>query len=257
MGPAAWATPAPPEPPPPPPAVTAPGLPLWAVLVILGGTITLAAATTLITLALQSTAAWRGPRPAARAQAGATRQPPPPAGPATREHTNAAIPAKDTGFVMARHAPPVPGTSAGPRPGTPPGLILSPAPRCQASPLSGPRPRTAATYPTSQEVVMNPIHRTRRLSVALAGLAAAALALPATQGTATAASLRPPPQAIVQQTQNGLTFADLQDLANVKRDLFQRIAQQTQNGLTFADLQDLANVKRDLFWRLAERSQTR
>jgi len=75
---------------------------------------------------------------------------------------------------------------------------------------------------------MNPIHRTRRLSVALAGLAAAALALPATQGTATAASLRPPPQAIVQQTQNGLTFADLQDLANVKRDLFWRLAERSQ-----------------------------
>ena len=104
---------------------------------------------------------------------------------------------------------------------------------------------------------MNPIHRTRRLSVALTGLAAAALALPAFQNTATAATLRPPPQATVQQTQNGLTFTDLQDLAKVKRDLFQRLAQQAQTGLTFADLQDLANVKRDLFQRLAERPPTR
>ena len=35
---------------------------------------------------------------------------------------------------------------------------------------------------------MNPIHRTHRLSITLAGLAAAVLALPACQGTATAAS---------------------------------------------------------------------
>jgi RNA polymerase-interacting CarD/CdnL/TRCF family regulator len=107
---------------------------------------------------------------------------------------------------------------------------------------------------------MNPIHRTRRLSLTLAGLAAAALALPACQGTATAASHKPHhhvAQAMVQPTQNGLTFTDLQDLAKVKRDLFQRMAQQTQTGLTFADLQDLAKVKRDLFQRLAERSPTR
>jgi hypothetical protein len=81
--PAASATPAPPEPPPglppPPPAVEAPGLPLWAVLVILGGTIALAAATTLITLALHPTAT-RGPRPPARTPAMAQpyRQPGPP-----------------------------------------------------------------------------------------------------------------------------------------------------------------------------------
>ena len=37
---------------------------------------------------------------------------------------------------------------------------------------------------------MNPTHRTHRLSVTLAGLAAAALALPACQNTATAASHR-------------------------------------------------------------------
>lgn len=58
VAPAASATPAPPEPPvgppPPPPTLPAPGLPLWAVLVILGGTIALSAATTLITLALQT-----------------------------------------------------------------------------------------------------------------------------------------------------------------------------------------------------------
>jgi len=35
------------------------------------------------------------------------------------------------------------------------------------------------------------------------------------------------------------------------------MAQQTQAGLTFADLRDLANVKRDLFQRLAERSPAR
>jgi hypothetical protein len=71
---------------------------------------------------------------------------------------------------------------------------------------------------------MNPIHRTRRLSVTLAGLAAAALALPACQNTATASGHRPhhPAHAIAQQTQNGLTITDLQDLAKIKRDLFQR-----------------------------------
>lgn len=95
--PAASATPAPPEPPPPPPTVTASGLPLWAVLVILGGTITLAAGTTLITLALQPTSRRR-PRPPARtAAASATHQPLPPARPATRQRTSAAIPAKHSG----------------------------------------------------------------------------------------------------------------------------------------------------------------
>ena len=67
---------------------------------------------------------------------------------------------------------------------------------------------------------MNPTHHTHRLSVTLAGLAAAALALPACQGTTTAASHTPPhhaTQATVQQTQNGLTFTDLKDLAKVKR----------------------------------------
>ena len=65
--PAASATPPPPEPPPgpppPPPAVPVPGLPLWAVLVILGGTIALSAATTLITLALHPTAPAQPRRP--------------------------------------------------------------------------------------------------------------------------------------------------------------------------------------------------
>jgi hypothetical protein len=94
---------------------------------------------------------------------------------------------------------------------------------------------------------MNPSHRAHRLAVTLAGLAAAALVLPACQGTATAASHRPhhhhAAQAMAQHTQTGLTFADLHDLANVKRDLSRRMAQQAQAGLTFADLHDLANVK--------------
>jgi hypothetical protein len=73
---------------------------------------------------------------------------------------------------------------------------------------------------------MNPNHRTRRLSITLAGLAAAALALPACQGTATATSHHPAAHATAQQTQNGLTVTDLKDLAKRKRDLFQRLAQQ-------------------------------
>ena len=81
---------------------------------------------------------------------------------------------------------------------------------------------------------MNPSHRTRRLSITLAGLAAAAaLALPADQGTATAATLMPPPTPSIAT------------------------AQPTQTGLTVADLEDIAKVKRDLFWRLAERSAKR
>lgn len=70
---------------------------------------------------------------------------------------------------------------------------------------------------------MNPIHNTRRFSVTLAGLAAAALALLACQGTVTAASHSPhhhATQATVQQTPNSLTFTDLKDLANIKRGLF-------------------------------------
>jgi hypothetical protein len=104
---------------------------------------------------------------------------------------------------------------------------------------------------------MNPTHRTRRLSVTLAGLAAGALALSACQGTATAASHSPPhhaTQAIAQQTPTGLTVADLQNIAEVKRDLFWKLAHQTQTGTTGADLQDLDKAKRDLFQKLAERS---
>ena len=77
---------------------------------------------------------------------------------------------------------------------------------------------------------MNPTHSTHRLSVTLAGPAAAALALAACQGTVTAASHQPhhhATQAIVQQTQNGITPADLEDLAKVKRDLFQRLAERS------------------------------
>jgi hypothetical protein len=230
--PAASATSPPPEPPigpPPPPAVAAPGLPLWAVLVIVGGTIALSAAITLVTLALHPTAT-RGPRPPARTPARAMHQPPPSDRPATRGLASAAIPAKNTRFVLT------------------------------AQPLSSPRPRTAAAYPTSQEVVMNPIHRTRRLSVTLAGLAAAALALPAGQGTATAAAFTPPPtsaMATVQQAQSGMTIADLHDIAKVKRDLFLRLAQEAQTGMTIADLHDIAKVKRDLFWTLAKHSPRR
>jgi hypothetical protein len=73
---------------------------------------------------------------------------------------------------------------------------------------------------------MNATHLTRRLSVTLAGLAAAALALPACQGIATAAGHHHAAHATVQPTQNGLTVTDLKDLAKRKRDLFQRLAQQ-------------------------------
>jgi hypothetical protein len=77
---------------------------------------------------------------------------------------------------------------------------------------------------------MNPIHRTRRISVTLAGLAAAALALPACQGTATAVTFTPPPtpaMTTVQQTPTGPTLADLQDIAKVKRDLFWTLAKRS------------------------------
>ena len=98
--PAASATPPPTEPPagppPPPPGVTAPGLPLWAVLVIIGGTITVAAATTLITLALQPRQRCK-PRPRAHtAQAGAMHQPPSAARPEACEHTSTATPPSPT-----------------------------------------------------------------------------------------------------------------------------------------------------------------
>jgi len=97
VAPPASATEPPPGPPPPPPAVPPAGLPLWAVLVIVGGTIALAAATTLITLALHPTVTRRGPRPPARTPAKARHQPLPPARPASRHHTSAAIPPTDTG----------------------------------------------------------------------------------------------------------------------------------------------------------------
>jgi hypothetical protein len=77
--------------------VTAPGLPLWAVLVILGATIALSAGTTLITLALQPTAPRRRPGPPARTPATAIHQPLPPAGPAARQPTSAAIPPTNLG----------------------------------------------------------------------------------------------------------------------------------------------------------------
>jgi hypothetical protein len=113
MTPAASATPAPPEPPPgpppPPPAVPVPGLPLWAVLVILGGTIALSAATTLITLALQPTAT-RGPRPSARTPARAMHQPyrqpgPPPATVPARGHPGQGHPVGDGTPRAPRRAP--------------------------------------------------------------------------------------------------------------------------------------------------------
>jgi hypothetical protein len=96
---------------------------------------------------------------------------------------------------------------------------------------------------------MNPTRSTRRLTVTLAALAAAALALPAYQGTATAASHRPHHHAAPATTHNapnGLTVTDLKDLANVKRNL-QATAQEMQRGMTSEDLKDLATVKRGLF----------
>ena len=81
---------------------------------------------------------------------------------------------------------------------------------------------------------MNHIRSTRRLSVALAGLAAAALALSACEGTATAVGHRPPHQHAthvkVHQTQTGVALADLRDIATVKRDLFWRLAQRPQDS---------------------------
>jgi len=105
------------------------------------------------------------------------------------------------------------------------------------------RDRTARAAPAK--------HASHRLSVALAGLAAAALALLTCQGAATAATHWPhhhAAQATVHQAQNGLTVTDLKDLATIKRDL-QTAAQQMQRGMTVADLHDLATVKRGLFRR--------
>ena len=96
VAPPASATLPPPEPPPgpspPPPALPAPGLPLWAVLVIVGGTITLAAATTLVTLALQPGHRCKPPQPTHTTPARATHQHPPAARPGAREHTSTATP---------------------------------------------------------------------------------------------------------------------------------------------------------------------
>jgi hypothetical protein len=95
---------------------------------------------------------------------------------------------------------------------------------------SGTHSPRGTTSPTSQGFVMNRTHRTHRtwrLSVTLAGLVAAALALPACQGTATAATRHHAAQATVQPTQNGLTTTDLKDLAKMKRDLSQRLLERS------------------------------
>jgi hypothetical protein len=121
MTPAASATPPPPEPapgpPPPPPTVTAPGLPLWAVLVILGGSIALSAATTLITLALHPTATHgpgRRPAPQPERCTSPYRQPGPPPATCQRSHPGQGQPVRD-GTPRA----PGPGTGTGPRPPAP------------------------------------------------------------------------------------------------------------------------------------------
>src|SRR5690242_9823240 len=70
----------------------------------------------------------------------------------------------------------------------------------------------ARTHRPGQPAPAHPAAPVRRLSVTLAALAAAALALPACQGTAAAASHHHAAQATVQPTQNGLTVTDLKDL---------------------------------------------
>jgi hypothetical protein len=107
--PAASATPPPTEPPagppPPPPGVTAPGLPLWAVLVIVVGAITLAAATTLITLALQPGHRCKPPQPTHTGPARPMHQPPPAAQarrPRTHQHSH---PAQPPTHGCSRHPP--------------------------------------------------------------------------------------------------------------------------------------------------------
>jgi hypothetical protein len=114
--PAASATPPPTEPPagppPPPPAGPTPGLPLWAVLVIVGGAITLAAATTLITLALQPGHRCKPPPQARTSPARATHQTLPAARPDAGEHTSTATPPSPP-------HPPAAGTSRPPPTSTP------------------------------------------------------------------------------------------------------------------------------------------
>ena len=76
------------------------------------------------------------------------------------------------------------------------------------------------------------MNSTHRLSLTLAGLAAAALAVPACHGTATAAGHGPDhhaAQARAQQTQKGLTPTHLDTLATLKRDFFQRLAERPRD----------------------------
>jgi len=77
--------------------------------------------------------------------------------------------------------------------------------------------RLAARRPPT---IRNLSTRTRRFAVTLGALAATALALSACQGTATTSTSSTSPraeQAAVQQTQTGMTPADLQNLASAKR----------------------------------------
>jgi hypothetical protein len=147
VGPVTSATPAPPKPPvgppPAPPPVTAPGLPLWAVLVILGGTITLSAATTLITLSLRSI--WRRPqsptRPLAPGEAPvrATSQAHRP-----RPHPPRRPPDDSPLLQHPRaHRARAPTLAQGPA-----GLPLVPGPADPIpAPISGPHPQAAAAHP--------------------------------------------------------------------------------------------------------------
>jgi hypothetical protein len=76
------------------------------------------------------------------------------------------------------------------------------------------------------------MNSTHRLSLTLAGLAAAALAVPAYHSTATAAGHGPDhhtAQARAQQTQKGLTATHLDTLATLKRDFFQKLAERPRD----------------------------
>jgi len=145
VGPVTSATPAPPKPPvgppPAPPPVTAPGLPLWAVLVILGGTITLSAATTLITLSLRSI--WRRPqsptRPLAPGEA--------PVRAASQAHGARPHPPRrppdDSPLLQHPRAHRARTPAQGPA-----GLPLIPGPAHPIpAPISGPHPQAAAAHP--------------------------------------------------------------------------------------------------------------